>query len=179
MRKCILAVLLAAACSTFAAAQMPQNIFEVPKSEIYGGYAWQHAELTSPLSGAGNPITQKTASLRGFAVGYAHYLFKNLGFALEVSRVSNGALDVTGIGYTRTSYVGGPTIRLHRYGFFSPAIHVMAGIDHASLKIPSNGTVSPYTDTDVAVLAGGVLDGNLSRHPSGRLVQADYLSPRH
>jgi hypothetical protein len=170
MRTCVLAVLLVVACCT---------VFAVPKSEIYVGYAWQHAGLNGSLAATQGLVTQSSAGLQGFALGYARYFVKNIGFATEISRVSNGALDPTGIGYTRTSYLGGPSVRLHRYGFFSPSVHVLAGVDHASFKVPASGTVFNFSDTDFAVLAGGVLDGNLSRHLAVRLVQGDYLHTSH
>lgn len=179
MRNCVLAALLAIACTTLAAAQTDQPIFTIPNSEIFAGYAWQHAGLGGALAATQGQVTEDSASLKGFDIAYTRYFRKNLGLTAEISRVSNGALDPTGIGYTRSSYVGGPSVRLHRYGFFSPALHVLAGVDHATFKVPSGGTVFKYSNTDVAVLAGGVLDGNLSRHLAIRLIQADYLFTNH
>jgi len=179
MRRCVLTVLLLAVCSSFAAAQVEQTIFEVPNSELYFGYTWQHAGLDGSQAPTQGLITQNTASLKGFTVGYAHYFLKNIGFTAEISRVTNGALDPTGISYTRTSYVGGPTLRLHRYGFFSPAVHVMAGVDHATFKVPIGGSVLNFADTDIAILGGGVLDGNLSKHLGVRLAEVDYLYTNH
>jgi hypothetical protein len=179
MRRWVWAVCLLFACCSFAAAQLEEPIFKIPNSEIYGGYAWQHAGLDGALAQTQGFVTQDSASLKGFAVGYAHYFQNNVGFALEISRVSNGRLDTTGIGYTRTSYLGGPSVRLHRYGFFSPSLHVLAGVDHATFKVPSAGTTFKFSDTDVAVLGGGTLDGNLSKHLALRLVQMDYLYSHH
>jgi len=179
MRTCAFAVLLILICGTFAAAQIEEELFEVPNHELYGGYAYLHAGLDGSTSNTQGLVTQESANLQGFTVAYRQYFWKKLGVAAEVSRVTNGSLDATGTSYTRTSYVGGPTYRLHRFGFFSTTIHVMAGVDRASFEVPSPGTVFKFSDTDFAILGGGILDGNLSRHIGVRFAQVDYVYTNH
>jgi opacity protein-like surface antigen len=179
MRTCAFAVLLVLFCSTFAAAQIEEELFEVPNTELYGGYAYQHAGLDGSLTATQGLVNKDTANLQGFTIGFSHYFWKNLGVAVDVSRVTKSSLDATGIKYTRSNYVGGPTFRLRRFGFFSPSVHVMAGVDRATFEVPSAGTVLKFRDTDFAILGGGTLDGNLSRHLAVRLVQLDYLHTRH
>jgi hypothetical protein len=166
-------------CGVFAMAQTTEPLFAVPKNEISFGYAYLHASLNGGLAGTENLVTDTSAGLNGFAVQFSHYLHGNLGFMADVSRNSTKAVDPTGIGYSTESYVAGPTYRLHRYGFFSPSVHVLAGVSHATFNVPANGTTFSFTDTDFAALAGGTLDGNLTPHIAIRLAQFDYDYTHH
>jgi hypothetical protein len=179
MRTYAFAVVLVLFCSTFAAAQIEEELFEVPNTELYGGYAYLHAGLGGVANATGAPLTQNSTGLQGFAVGFSRYFWKNVGVAVDVSWGTNGKVDVTGIKYTHSSYVGGPSVRVHRFGFFSTAVHAMAGVDRSTLQVPVPGTVDKYHDTDFAMLAGGTLDGNLSRHLGVRLAQVDYFYTHH
>jgi hypothetical protein len=75
--------------------------------------------------------------------------------------------------------MAGPSYRLHKYGFFSPAVHVLAGIDHAVFTYPVSYSAFNFANTEFAAAAGGSVDGNLSRHVGIRLAQVDYLYTHH
>jgi len=157
----------------FASAQMELPPMEVPKTEFFLGYSFQRADTT------GSNVTDNT-NLNGFAFEFSHYFHKsNLGFTIDVAHTSNSRVDSTGIKYSRTNYLAGPTYRLHNFRFLVPSVHVLAGVDHDNITIPETNTVLVYTDTDVAVAGGVTLDGNLSRHLAVRLAQVDYLYTHH
>jgi hypothetical protein len=178
MRKFAAVFLFVLFCGVFAVAQQ-EPLFAVPKNEISFGYAYLHAGGINP---AGGEVAQTSTGMNGFAVQFSHYLHYlngNLGYMVDVARDSSKAVDPTGVGYVSTSYVGGPSYRLHRYGFFSPSIHVLAGVSRSTFSVPSSGTVFSLKDTDFAALAGGALDGNLTPHIAIRLAQVDYEYTHH
>jgi hypothetical protein len=180
MRKFLAVFVSVLMCGAFAMAQMEPKLFEIPKTELSFGYAYQHASLAGSFASTGIP--ESSTTLNGFAVAFSHYMYGNLGYTVEIARDSTSMLDSAGIGYVRTSYLGGPTYRLHRYGFLSPAVHVLAGVDHGSFTVPAGPpgtTVLTFINTEFAALAGGTLDGNLTKHFAIRLAQVDYLYSHH
>ena len=181
MRKFAAVFLFVLFCGVFAMAQQ-EPLFAVPKNEIYFGYAYLHASLNGASGGTNGLVTDTSTGMNGFAIGFSHYLHYsngNLGYMIEFSRNSNSAVDPTGIGYSTENYRAGPTYRLHRYGFFSPSIHVLAGASHSKYTVPASGTKFFFTDTDFGALAGGTLDGNLTPHIAIRLAQVDYDYTHH
>jgi hypothetical protein len=178
MRKFAAVFVFVLVCGAFAMAQLEQNIFEVPKSEVSVGYAYQHAGLSGSLVPTNGNVTETSTGLNGIAVEFSHYMHGNLGFTIDFAWDKNNSVDPTGIGYTRTSYLAGPSYRLHRHGFFSPSIHVLGGADHGKFTVPAGvaaSTVFTYTNTDFAIAGGGTVDGNLTPHVAIRLAQVDYL----
>lgn len=181
MRKAVILVFLFL-CGAWATAQLEPKPFEVPNNELSGGYVYEHADLSGSLAPTLGIVTQTSTGMRGFTIGFSHYLHLlngHAGVMLEFSRVSNDSIDPTGIGYVRLRGMGGPTYRLPRYGFFSPSVHVLAGVDRATFTVPSGATTLTFQDTDVAMAGGGTLDGNLTRHLAVRLAQFDYVYTRH
>lgn len=181
MRKFAAVFLFVLVGGVFAMAQTAP-LFAVPKNEISLGYAYEHASLNGGFAGTDGLVTDSSASLHGFAgefSHYMHYMNGNLGYTVDFSYDTNSKVDPTGIGYSTQTYEAGPTYRLHRYGFFSPSIHVLAGASRSKFTVPSNGTKFFFTDTDFAALAGGTLDGNLTPHIAIRLAQVDYDYSHH
>ena len=183
MRKLAALLAFVFVVGAFAMAQMEAPAFEVPKNEIFGGYAWEHADLSGSAGPTLGTVTESSTNLSGFAIEFSHYfshaLPSNFGYTLEIARVSNGAFDPAGDGDARTSFLAGPTVRLHRDGFFLPAVHGRAGVNPAPFAVPANFTTLSFTDTDIAVAGGASLDGNLSRHLAVRLAQVDYVYSHH
>jgi hypothetical protein len=178
MRKFAAVFLFVLNVGVFAMAQKAP-LFAVPKNEISFGYAYLHA---NGIATSNSFVGQESAGVNGFAVQFSHYLpylHGNLGFMIDVARDSNKAIDPNGDGYTTESYTAGPSYRLHRYGFFSPSIHVLAGVSHLRASVAVPGSVFSLTDTDFAALAGGTLDGNLTPHIALRLAQVDYDYTHH
>lgn len=173
MRKFTALVLSVFAFGAFALAQIEQPALKVPKTEVFFGYAFQQAGVT----GYNIPgVSVNSTGLNGFALEFSHYFPSNFGYTVDFSRTWNNAVDSTGVKYYRTTYMAGPSYRLHNFGFVTPSVHVLAGIDHDGFTVPeSNPTVLYYTNTDFAAAAGAAFDGNLSRHVGVRLAQVDYL----
>ena len=182
MRKFAAVFLFCLFCGVLATAQTTEPLFAIPKNEISFGYAYQHASLNGGLVGTERLVSDSSASLNGIAFEYSHYLHYmhgNLGYMVDFSFNSNKAVDIAGTGYSDESYTAGPTYRLHRYGFFSPSIHVLAGGSHSKFTYPSDGKKFYFTDSNFGALAGGALDGNLTPHIAIRLAQVDYDYSHH
>jgi hypothetical protein len=156
-----------------AMAQLEPAPLEVPKTEFYIGYAYQHADTS------GSNVVNST-DLNGFAFEASHYLKNmNLGLTVDIGRTTNSRVDSTGIKYTRTSYMVGPTYRIHKIGFFTANVHALGGVDRDTFSVPEPGTTIYYKNTDAAAAAGVTFDGNLSRHLGIRIAQIDYLYTHH
>lgn len=158
--------------------------FKLPNSEVFGGYEYEHADLSGNSATTGFVLPSST-NLHGFDIEFSHYfggfLQGKVGLTAEVARATKKSIDITGDGIVRTSFMGGPTIRLHRYGFFSPSLHVLGGVDRQTLNVVPTGSSATlhFENTDFAIAGGGTLDGNLSRHLAVRLAQVDYLYTNH
>ncbi len=118
-----------------------------------------------------------STNLNGFAFEFSHYLHSNLGYMVDLSRGSNSAVDSTGTKYVRSTYMAGPSYRLHNFLFFTPSVHALAGIDHDDFTVP-NSSAGIFNLTATLILPlprASTFDGNLSRHFAVRLAQVDYL----
>jgi hypothetical protein len=181
MRK--LTVLLASilVLSAYAAAQMERKPMEIPKTELFIGYAYQHADTSGTYAGTQTIVSTESTNLNGFAFEFSRYVHGNLGYTIDLARDSNKSVDSTGLRYVRTSYMGGPSYRLHQHGFLTPSVHVLAGVDHGVFTVPEPniGTSFTYANTEFAAAGGVTFDGNLSRHLAMRLAQVDYLYTHH
>jgi hypothetical protein len=146
---------------------------EAPKTEFFLGYDYEHA------STSGSKIKDST-NLNGFAFEFSHYLKKsNLGYIVDLAHSSNSRVDSTGIKYTHSSYMAGPSYRIHSVGFFTFNAHALAGVDHAQFSVPEPGTILYYRNTDLSLAGGVTVDGNLSRHLGVRVAQVDYIYTNH
>jgi len=185
MRKFTVLLVCMLLLGAVAAAQMEAKPLEAPNTELFVGYAFQHADTSgshvevSGVNVSGTPIVSST-NLNGFAFEFSHYLkARNLGFTFDIGRTTNSRVDSTGIKYTRTSYMAGPSYRIHRIGFFTANVHALAGIDRDDFEYPIIGQVLSTKGTDFAAAAGVTFDGNLSKHLAVRLAQVDYLYTHH
>jgi hypothetical protein len=125
-------------------------------------------------------VNVNSTNLNGFAFEFTHYLHSKFGYTIDVARGSNSAVDPTGIKYTRTSYLAGPSYRLHNIAFLTPSVHVLAGVDHDDFTIPTTlPSQFDQKDLNFAALGGVTFDGNLSAHLAVRLAQVDYLYTHH
>jgi hypothetical protein len=179
MRKIAAAVLWILCFGAFAFGQEGAKEFRVPNSEISASFAYEHAGLAGSSAPTHGAVRQGSANLHDFAFGFSHYFYGRAGFTAEIAHVSNSAIDPTGISYVRTSFLAGPTVRLHRYGFFSPSVHVLGGVDRATFTVPNVGSTFTFQNTDFAIAGGGTVDGNLSPRLAVRLAQVDYLYTHH
>lgn len=173
MRKFTVLLASVFAFGAIAMAQMEPKPLEVPKTEAYFGYDYQYADTT------GSSIVNST-NLNGFALEFSHYMHSNnFGLTLDISHASNSRVDSTGIKYSRSDYMAGPTYRFRSVGFFTANVHALAGFDRGNFTVPETSTELSYQNTDFAAAAGVTVDGNLSRHLGIRLAQVDYLYTHH
>jgi hypothetical protein len=184
MRKFTVLLFVVLALCACAAAQMPIPHFEIPRNELYFGYAYQDAGtngIQALSNRVGDNINVERTSLNGFDFQYAHYLQNHFGIILDIARTTNNQVNSTGIKLTRTSYMAGPAYRVHQWGFLSLSTHALGGVDKDYFTSnPSNsGSLLNYDSWDGMAAAGVTLDGNLSRHVGVRLGQADYLYTHH
>lgn len=185
MRKLTVLFISVLVFSALALAQMEPKPLVVPNTELFFGYAFQHAGTSGSnlvkINGVNTDLVDvSSTNLNGFAIEFSHYLHSKFGYTIDVYRGSNKSVDRTGIKYVRTSFMAGPTYRLNQMGFFTPSVHLLGGVDHDDFSVP---TTLPSTfdqkDLDFAALAGVTLDGNLSRRLAVRLAQVDYLYTHH
>jgi len=177
------AVLLASilAFGAFAVAQMEPKPMEVPNTELFLGYSYQHANTSGFNAESNGLVDVQNTNLSGFAFDVSHYRANRFGATFETAHASTKGVDSTGVKYSRTSYLAGPTYRLRNIQFLTPSVHVLAGVDHDDFTVPETGsqTTFDYRSTVFAATAGATLDGNLSRHVGIRLAQVDYLYTHH
>jgi hypothetical protein len=173
MRNVTVLLLFVLAFGALASAQIETPALVIPKTEFFIGYAFQRADV----SGYNIPsVTESSVNMNGFAFEFSHYRHGKLGYTVDICRDSNSKVDSTGIKYLRTTYMAGPSYRLHNFLFFTPSVHALAGINHDDFTVPeSNPTVLDYRATNFAAAGGVSFDGNLSRHVAARLAQVDYL----
>jgi hypothetical protein len=180
MRKFVVLIVVVLVCGAFAAAQTEPRPFELPKSEVFLGYAHEYADLAGVNAGTLNTVNGNSTGLNGFAFEASHYAHNNFGVTIDVARESNHKVDSTGISYVRISYLAGLSYRLTKYELFTTSVHVLGGIDHAEFVVPESlPTKFTFINTEPAVAAGATLDGNLSHHVAIRLAQVDYVYSHH
>ncbi len=181
MRRLTLLVLGLMLMGTFAAAQLEPPQIVAPNTELYLGYAYQHADTDgSNVVNGSQLVNVKSANLNGVDFQFSHYLKNHkFGYTIDIARGSNSRVDATGIKLTRVSYMAGPTYRLRSMGFLTMNVHALAGVDREQFNLPLVATTY-YDKDDALAIAGGVtVDGNLSKHLAIRLGQADFLYTQH
>ena len=117
MRKFTASFVFVLVFGALAFAQMEPQPLVVPNTELFLGYAFQHADTSGeqPCAGrrcAGQFGERDSVNLNGFAFEFSHYLPSRFGFTIGIARGSNSKVDSTGFSYVRTSYLAGPSYRL-------------------------------------------------------------------
>jgi uncharacterized protein YcfL len=175
----VISVFFMAAC---AAAQMANTRFDIPRNEMYIGYAFEQSQTSGISKLSGGDVDVDSTSLNGVAFEYAHYMQDHLGFILDLAHESNSKVDSTGIKLTHSSYMAGPAYRVHHWGFFSASVHGMGGVEHSVFTSPQSGQGNfsiVYDSWSGAAAVGATVDGNLSPHVGVRLAQVDYVYTHH
>ena len=167
---------LLAACllmlGTAGLAQLEPPKLEVPRTEFFIGYAYQYTNPDQPQVG--------NTHLNGFAFETSHYFKKSdLGLTMDLGHQANSRVDNTGIKYSRSTYLIGPTYRFHNVGFWTANVHALVGLDHSVYTLTETSTTYKLNDTGMAVMTGVTVDGNLSRRLGIRLAQVDYVITDH
>lgn len=181
MRKFTVLVLSVLVLGAIAMAQLEPEHLAAPKTEFFIGYSYQHAGTSGSNLSAIGGFDVSSTNLNGFDFDHTHYVRGKLGYMLESSYGINNRVDATGTKYTRSTYMAGPSYRLHQYQLFSPSVHVLAGVDRDNFTVPNSSADNSFNEkgTYFAAAAGVTVDGNLSRHVAIRLAQVDYLYTRN
>lgn len=180
MRKFAVVFAFVLGFGSVALAQIQQRPFELPKTEFFLGYAYEHADLSGSFAGTLDSVSESSTGLNGFAFEASHFLTSKIGLTVDIARTSNSRVDASGIKYVRSSYMAGPSYRLPHNEFFSPSIHVLAGVDHGVFTVPENlPSTFTFGNTEFAAAAGATVDGSLSRRVALRLAQVDYVYSHH
>lgn len=177
MRKYAAVAVMVVVLCALASAQMEHKPLVIPNNELFFGYSY----LTTTTSGpkVDPSLVYNRTGLNGVSFEYADYFAGRYGAMLQMYHGSNSQVDRTGVKYSATNYLVGPTARVYQHGFWLGSAHLLGGVEHATYKVPYTATTLIYSDWRVAAGGGVTVDGTLSRHVGVRLAQVDYLFSNH
>ena len=147
-----------------------------PRVELFGGYSYVRANASGTVTQVGGtkPFSQG-ANLNGGSGSFAINANKWLGIVADVGGYHNGDINNSKVSGTLISYLFGPRISLRNSTAWTPFFHALFGGAHASANLTSQGGPSSATRNAFAMVGGGGLDVNISKHISLRVVQAEYF----
>lgn len=152
---------------------------ETPRMEIFGGYSYTAANLSStnsPFFTTPTPFGQNF-DMRGWGVSPTENLDSWFGFTQDITGLyGNPRLDGFNHRTHTYSFLTGPRFSYRRIKRITPFAHALFGYGEMSMKIPSVG-VSTTSDSYAMALGGG-LDVHLHGMVALRLIQADYYLTR-
>jgi opacity protein-like surface antigen len=137
-----------------AASAVAAETPEYPKAEIFGGYQFSHLE-------GGYNANGWNAAFNG---NFNHYF----GITADMGASYKSQNGVSVNNYT---YTFGPVLALRTNRAYTPFVHALLGGDRAS----ASASGMSVSSTGFALLAGGGVDFNISRHMSFRAAQADWM----
>jgi Outer membrane protein beta-barrel domain len=181
MRKAAIATL---ALSLF----VPAAAAQVPKVNLFFGYSYAHADLTTSNIASHQGPSVATGNLNGWNASVEGKVVPFLGFVADVSGHygTPTATSVctlfpscpTAVGPVRSrlyNFLGGPQVSFS-IGRVRPFAHALFGASHVS-ETASTVFFGELSDTSFADAFGGGFDYRLVG-PLGWRVQADYLKTR-
>lgn len=142
---------------------------ELPKTEIFGGYSYMHANL--------NTFGLGTASIHGESVQVTRFLTGDIGITADVSYNSGTNVQQSGENVYRWNYMFGPTYAVRSESSFVPFAHVLFGGNHDRESIPNfnHGINGDFYSTGFAAAIGAGFDYKLADHFALRPAQLDYI----
>lgn len=159
-----------------SAVSLAQN---TPRMEIFGGYSYATANLTSTNSPFFRAPTQfgQNFDMRGWSASVTENLDSWFGATQEITG-DYGNPRLNGFNHsTRTySFLTGPRFSYRRNERITPYAQALFGYGEMSMKVPSAG-VSNTSDSYAMALGGGI-DVHLHGMFALQLVQADYYMTR-
>ncbi|MCU1302765.1 MAG: outer membrane protein/peptidoglycan-associated protein [Candidatus Sulfotelmatobacter sp.] len=165
----------------------------VPKVQVFGGYSFMHTGTgglttsTLDLNLRQNPGTLGLgSSFNGWNAEVQYNFDRWIGvvadFGGQYGTPFTASSGVSGLpSMNEYSFLAGPVISYRAKARITPFAHALFGWDRAHLNASTiTGTSSPVTSfdsayTSFAVVFGGGVDYNLSRHFALRLGQLDYF----
>jgi hypothetical protein len=155
MRKSVGLAFLLAVFSLTAFAQEGMNT--APKAEIFGGYQYTRFDGGTNANGWNTSVTGNLNNWFGVAADFC-----------------GAYTSPAGVSFHNYTYTFGPVVSYRHYQSFTPFVHFLAGGSHASASF--NGVSG--TGNGFAMMFGGGLDVNATRHLALRAAQFDWLSLR-
>lgn len=128
-----------------------------PRAEFFGGY--QYTRFDGGVNANGWDTALTTNLNRWFGV---------------TGDFSGAYKSQNGVSFNNYTYTFGPVVSLRHNETFTPFVHFLAGGFHASAAL--SGTSA--TGNGFAMMFGGGVDVNATRHLGVRALQFDWLSMR-
>jgi peptidoglycan-associated lipoprotein len=111
--------------------------------------------------------------------GWVAFNFRrSLGIVGEIATQHASNISGTGIDLTLTSYLAGPRYIWTRSDRFRPFAQILLGGAHAGGTLAPGSSGLAGSSNAFALIAGGGLDVNLTRHIALRAIEADYYLTR-
>lgn len=168
---------------------VPAAAAQVPAINLFVGYSYAHADLTTSAIGSHQGPSVATGNLNGWNASVEGKVFPFLGFVADVSghygtptassvcTLFPSCGTATGPVQSRLyNFLGGPQVSFS-IGRIRPFAHALFGASHVSETSSSTGLFVDLSDTSFANALGGGFDYRLVG-PLGWRVQADYLKTR-
>lgn len=156
-------------------ASLPAMAQGTPALEVGAGYTFR--SFAPPPTGA--PPAPPRVSMNGWNATVSYNVNDWFAVATDFDGTRNSVTDPLGGSDTTNIYtvLVGPRIYPVGHHKLSPFAHVLFGLAHLNINLPTSSGCSPFctsTDGSFAFAAGGGLDMNLSRHFAVRLGEFDY-----
>jgi len=158
-------------------AKRDSNAYGWPRVELSAGYSYVRANASGKIGTTMGTFNQ-SANFNGGSGSFAVNANKWFGIAADIGGYYNGNIDNTNTTATVISYLFGPRISLRNSTAWTPFFQALFGGAHGSVNVPASqtgGSAATFTRNAFAMVAGGGLDANVSKHFSLRVVQAEYF----
>ena len=143
---------------------------QVARMEVGGEYSFVHTN--APPGGCG------CFSMNGGTGWFAYNLFPNLAVIGEIGGEHASNIDHTSADLTLTSFLGGARYSRNWFKEMAPFGQLLLGGAHASGALtPASSGLSSSANA-FALVAGGGMDLEMSRHWKVRLIEVDYFLTR-
>ena len=158
-----------------AAAKKNSNAYGWPRVELFGGYSYVRANASGKIGTTMGTFSQST-NFNGGSGDFALNLNKWFGIAADIGGYHNGNINNSKVSGNVISYLFGPRISLRNSTAWTPFFHTLFGGVHGSVDVPASlGGPATFSRNAFALVAGGGLDANVSKHISLRTFQAEYF----
>ena len=143
---------------------------QVARMEVGGEYSF--VNTNAPPGGCG------CFSMNGGTGWFAYNLFPNLAVIGEIGGEYASNIDHTSADLTLTSFLGGARYSRNWFKEMAPFGQLLLGGAHASGALTPTSSGQPGSANAFAMVAGGGMDLEMSRHWKVRLIEVDYFLTR-
>ncbi len=127
---------------------------DFPKAEIFGGYQYTHLEGSGGASGWNFALNGNFNDWAGITA--------DIGSAYTTSN---------GVSFDNYTVTFGPVLADRQHKAYTPFVHALIGVDHASAGVFNFSTSS----SGLALLAGGGVDARVNQLIAVRVAQVDWM----